>query len=155
MQCIYLKKKGNRILNNLFSFLTAAMGKRSWKMFYVVLRDMILYLYKDEQALRKSSTVGSHNAIRIHHCLASKATDYTKKQHVFRVKTADWAEYLFQTSNTRECQEWIDTLNFVSASLSAPPLPGAVGSQRKFQRPLLPATYTRLNLVSSEWCTFR
>lgn len=116
-------------------------------MFYVVLRDMILYLYKDEQALKKSANVGSHNAIRVHHCLASKASDYTKKQHVFRVKTADWAEYLFQTSNTRECQEWIDTLNFVAASLSAPPLPGAVGSQRKFQRPLLPATYTRLNMV--------
>ena len=116
-------------------------------MFYVVLRDMILYLYKDEQALKKSNTLGSHNAIRIHHCLASKATDYSKKQHVIRLQTSDWAEYLFQTSNTKECQEWIDTINFVAASLSAPPLPGAVGSQRKFQRPLLPASYTRLNMV--------
>lgn len=117
-------------------------------MFYVVLRDMILYLYKDEQALKKSANTGSHNAVRVHHCLASKASDYTKKQHVLRLQTADWAEYLFQTSNTKECQEWIDILNFVAASLSAPPLPGAVGSQKKFQRPLLPATYTRLNLVS-------
>ncbi|XP_045213912.1 PH and SEC7 domain-containing protein 1-like isoform X2 [Mercenaria mercenaria] len=123
-----------------------AVGKRSWKMYYVVLRDMILYLYKDEQALKKASQSGSHNAIRAHHCLASKASDYTKKQHVFRLQTADWAEYLFQTSNTKECQEWIDTLNFVAASLSAPPLPGAVGSQKKFQRPLLPISYTRLNL---------
>ncbi|XP_052791252.1 uncharacterized protein LOC128225212 isoform X2 [Mya arenaria] len=123
-----------------------AVGKRGWKMFFVVLRDMILYLYKDEQALKKSPTLGSHNAIRIHHCLASKASDYSKKQHVFRLQTADWAEYLFQTSNTKECQEWIDTLNFVAASLSAPPLPGACGSQKKFQRPLLPASYTRLNM---------
>ena len=118
-------------------------------MYYVVLRDMILYMYKDEQALKKSiNSTSSHNAIRVHHCLASKASDYTKKQHVFRLQTADWAEYLFQTSNTKECQEWIDTLNYVAAILSAPPLPGAVGSQKKFQRPLLPASYTRLNLVS-------
>ncbi|XP_060576363.1 PH and SEC7 domain-containing protein-like isoform X3 [Ruditapes philippinarum] len=123
-----------------------AVGKRSWKMYYVVLRDMILYLYKDEQALKKSTNTSSHNAVRVHHCLASKASDYTKKQHVFRLQTADWAEYLFQTSNTKECQEWIDTLNYVAAILSAPPLPGAVGSQKKFQRPLLPASYTRLNL---------
>ena len=123
------------------------MGKRGWKMLYVVLRDMILYLYKDEQGMKKNMDA-SHNAIRIHHCLASKAGDYTKKQHVFRLQTADWAEYLFQTSNTKELQEWVDTLNYVAASLSAPPLPGAVGSQKKFQRPLLPVSYTRLNMVS-------
>lgn len=38
-----------------------------------------------------------HNAIRIHHALATRATDYTKKQYVFRLQTADQAEYLFQT----------------------------------------------------------
>lgn len=38
-----------------------------------------------------------HNAIRIHHALATKATDYTKKMFVFRLQTADQAEYLFQT----------------------------------------------------------
>ena len=31
------------------------------------------------------------------HALATKAADYTKKQHVFRVQTSDWAQYLFQT----------------------------------------------------------
>ena len=55
---------------------------------------------------------------------------------------------VFYCSNSKECQEWIDTINFVAASLSAPPLPGGCGSQRKFERPLLPASYTRLNLVS-------
>ena len=44
----------------------------------------------------------------------------------------------------------MDTINLVAASLSAPPLPGAVGSQRKFQRPLMPSSYTRLNLASSQ-----
>jgi PH/SEC7 domain-containing protein len=40
---------------------------------------------------------GSQNVIRIHHSVAFKASDYAKKQHVFRLVTADWAEFLFQT----------------------------------------------------------
>ena len=67
-------------------------------MLYAVLKDMILYQYKDEHHFGKGNYVqSSHNAIRIHHALATKATDYTKKQHVFRLQTSDWAEYLFQT----------------------------------------------------------
>ena len=67
-------------------------------MVYTVLRDLILYQYKDEHQVKKGQFVESaHNVVRIHHALASKASDYTKKQHVFRLQTADWAEFLFQT----------------------------------------------------------
>ncbi|XP_072759646.1 PH and SEC7 domain-containing protein isoform X2 [Anoplolepis gracilipes] len=117
-------------------------GKRGWKMYYCTLRELVLYLHKDEHGFRNDSL---HNAIRIHHALATKATDYTKKQHVFRLQTADQAEYLFQTSDSKELQSWIDTINFVCASFSCQPLAGAVGSQRKFQRPLLPCSHTKLN----------
>ncbi|KAF5305522.1 hypothetical protein FQA39_LY01613 [Lamprigera yunnana] len=121
--------------------------KRSWKMFYCTLRDLVLYLHKDENGFRKNQMSDSlHNAIRIHHSLATKAADYTKKQYVFRLQTADQAEYLFQTSDSKELQSWIDTINFVSASLSAQPLEAAVGSQKKFQRPLLPCSRTKLTL---------
>ncbi|XP_074094619.1 exchange factor for Arf 6 isoform X3 [Cotesia typhae] len=116
-------------------------GKRGWKMYYCTLRELVLYLHKDEHGLRNDSL---HNAIRIHHALATKASDYTKKQHVFRLQTADQAEYLFQTSDSKELQSWIDTINFVCASFSCQPLAGAVGSQRKFQRPLLPCSHTKL-----------
>lgn len=67
-------------------------------MFYCTLRDFVLYLHKDEHGFRKTQLSDNlHNAIRIHHSLATKATDYRKKQHVFRLQTADQAEYLFQT----------------------------------------------------------
>ncbi|ESO89040.1 hypothetical protein LOTGIDRAFT_209989 [Lottia gigantea] len=123
------------------------LGKRSWKMFYAVLRDLILYLYKDEHQYKKGNLVEvASNAIRVHHCLVTKATDYTKKQHVFRLQSAEWAEFLFQTSNSKELQEWMDTLNFVAAAFSAEPLPGALGSKTGFQRPLLPVSYTRKTL---------
>ncbi|XP_063893200.1 PH and SEC7 domain-containing protein isoform X3 [Helicoverpa armigera] len=122
-------------------------GRRGWKMFYCTLRDLVLYLHKDEHGFRRSQMSDNlHNAIRIHHALATKATDYTKKQHVFRLQTADQAEYLFQTSDSKELCSWVETINFVCAAYSAAPLAGAVGSQRKFQRPLLPCTHTKLNM---------
>lgn len=89
-----------------------------------------------------------HNAIRIHHALATKATNYVKKQHVFRLQTAEQAEYLFQTSDSKELQSWIDTINFVCGAFSAPALPGGCGSSKRFQRPLLPCTHTKLSIVS-------
>ncbi|XP_023230017.1 uncharacterized protein LOC111630187, partial [Centruroides sculpturatus] len=123
------------------------LGKRGWKMVYATLRDLVLYLHKDDHGFKKNQLYDSlHNSIRIHHSLATKATDYKKKQHVFRFQTADLAEYLFQTSDSKELQSWVDTLNLVAASLSAPPLASAVGSQKKFQRPLLPVSHTKLNL---------
>ncbi|XP_055315600.1 PH and SEC7 domain-containing protein isoform X2 [Sitodiplosis mosellana] len=122
-------------------------GKRSWKMFFCTLRDLVLYLHKDEHGFNKKQVSDNvHNAIFIHHSLATKATDYQKKQHVFRLQTADQAEYLFQTSDSKELQSWIDTINYVCAAFSTPPLEGGVGSQKRFQRPLLPNSHTKLLL---------
>ncbi|KRT83321.1 Pleckstrin homology domain containing protein [Oryctes borbonicus] len=132
---------------SLCCIFLAPFHKRSWKMFYCTLRDLVLYLHKDENGFRKNQMGDNfHNAIRIHHALATPASDYTKKQYVFRLQTADQAEYLFQTSDSKELQSWIDTINFVCASFSAPPLEAAVGSQKKFQRPLLPCSHTKLSL---------
>lgn len=126
-------------------------------MFYCTLRDpLVMYLHKDERGFHKNQARNDanfvilssfndeilfqlsdnvHNAIRIHHALATKATDYTKKQHVFRLQTADQSEYLFQTSDSKELQSWIDTINFVCASFSAPPLEGkfCANSQISFE----------------------
>lgn len=43
-------------------------------------------------------------------------------------------------------QLWIDGINFAAASLSAPQLAPAVGSEPKFQRPLLPVSHTKLGI---------
>jgi PH/SEC7 domain-containing protein len=124
-----------------------ALGRRGWKMCFATLCDMVLYLHKDERSFKHGAPVGAvSNALRIHHALATPATDYTKKQHVFRLQMSDWSQCLFQTSSSDECQSWISAINYVAAALSAPPLPGAVGSQKKFQRPLMPCSYTRLSL---------
>jgi len=75
---------------------SAPLGKRGWKMFYATLRDMVLYLHNDEHGLKRNA--GHYgNTLHIHHSLAIKATDYIKKNHVFRLQTADMAQYLIQT----------------------------------------------------------
>jgi len=113
------------------------MGKRSWKMFYLTLRDLVLYCFKDEKS---TSFESPQAAIRIHHSLASIAGDYTKKQFVFRLRTADRAEYLFQTSDQKELETWVDTINTVVSRYSAPALSAPCSNSNKFQRPLFPSS---------------
>ena len=67
-------------------------------MWFCVIRDLVLYLHKDEQGAKKVPLGhGEQSAIRLHHALAVRAHDYSKKEHVFRLQTADQAEYLLQT----------------------------------------------------------
>ena len=120
------------------------LGKRSWRMFFLTLRDMVLYCFKDEKSLTFDDFSA---AIRIHHGLAVRASDYTKKQFVFRLHTCDRAEYLFQTSDEKELLTWIDAINYVVASYSAPQLPAACSSSAKFQRPLMPSSKSSLDMA--------
>ncbi|KAM3599437.1 uncharacterized protein V6R79_005494 [Siganus canaliculatus] len=111
-------------------------GKRGWKTFYGVLRGMVLYLQKDDYQKDQPT---HEEVVSVHHSLAAQASDYTKKPHVFRLQTADWRVFLFQASSKAEMNSWINRINLVSALHSSPPFPAAVGSQRRFFRPILPA----------------
>uniref|UniRef100_A0A4W3J1N6 Pleckstrin and Sec7 domain containing 3, like n=1 Tax=Callorhinchus milii TaxID=7868 RepID=A0A4W3J1N6_CALMI len=120
-------------------------GRRGWKTFYAVLKGMILYLQKDEYKPEKHlSEEDLKNAISIHHALAIKATDYEKRPNVLKLKTADWRVFLFQAQNPEEMESWINKINLVATVFSAPPFPAAIGSQKRFSRPLLPATTTKM-----------
>ncbi|XP_012791154.2 PH and SEC7 domain-containing protein 3 isoform X2 [Sorex araneus] len=120
-------------------------GKRGWKTFYAVLKGTVLYLQKDEFKPEKAlAEEDLKNAVSVHHALASRATDYDKKPNVLKLKTADWRVLLFQAQSPEEMQGWINKINCVAAVFSAPPFPAAIGSQKKFSRPLLPATTTKL-----------
>ncbi|XP_063776063.1 PH and SEC7 domain-containing protein 3 isoform X2 [Pseudophryne corroboree] len=121
-------------------------GKRGWKTFYAILKGTVLYLQKDEYKPEKAlSEDDLKNAVSVHHALASKATDYEKRPNVLKLKTADWRVFLFQAQSTEEMDSWINKINCVAAVFSAPPFPAAIGSQKKFSRPLLPATTTKLS----------
>ncbi|XP_068562338.1 PH and SEC7 domain-containing protein 4 [Cebidichthys violaceus] len=112
-------------------------GKRGWKTFYGVVKGMVLYLQKDDY--RRDQPI-DEEVVSLHHSLAEQAADYTKKPHVFRLQTADWRVLLFQASSKMEMYSWICRINLVSALHSSPPFPAAVGSQRRFCRPILPSS---------------
>ncbi|XP_029466553.1 PH and SEC7 domain-containing protein 1 [Rhinatrema bivittatum] len=121
-------------------------GKRGWKTFHGILKGMILYLQKEEYKPGKSlSEEDLKNAISIHHSLATRASDYNKRPNVFYLRTADWRVFLFQAQNTEQMHSWITRINVVAAMFSAPPFPAAIGSHKKFSRPLLPSATTRLS----------
>ncbi|XP_023653468.2 PH and SEC7 domain-containing protein 2 isoform X2 [Paramormyrops kingsleyae] len=121
-------------------------GRRGWKKFYAVLKGTILYLQKDEYKPDKDlSEVDLKNAVRIHHALATRASDYSKKPNVLKLKTSDWRVFLFQAPSEEEMMSWILRINLVAALFSAPAFPAAIGSMKKFCRPLLPSSSTRLS----------
>ncbi|XP_026257050.1 PH and SEC7 domain-containing protein 2 isoform X2 [Urocitellus parryii] len=125
--------------------MDAPRGRRGWKKFYAVLKGTILYLQKDEYRPDKALSEGDlKNAIRVHHALATKASDYSKKSNVLKLKTADWRVFLFQAPSKEEMLSWILRINLVAAIFSAPAFPAAVSSMKKFCRPLLPSCTTRL-----------
>ncbi|XP_007569104.1 PH and SEC7 domain-containing protein 2 [Poecilia formosa] len=124
-------------------------GKRGWKPFFAELKGMTLYLQKHDY--RKEHPV-TEDMVGVHHSLAEPAADYTKKPHVFRLQTADWRVFLFQASSKAEMNSWICRINLVSALHSSPPFPAAVGSQRRFFRPILPASKSAHSLERQLQC---
>uniref|UniRef100_A0A673VWF4 Pleckstrin and Sec7 domain containing 2 n=1 Tax=Salmo trutta TaxID=8032 RepID=A0A673VWF4_SALTR len=125
-------------------------GRRGWKKFYAVLKGMILYLQKDEYKADAELCEGDlKNAVRIHHALATRATDYSKRPNVLKLKTSDWRVFLLQAPSEEEMMSWIFRINLVAALFSAPAFPAAIGSMKTFCRPLLPSSSTRLNQVHS------
>ncbi|XP_077358799.1 PH and SEC7 domain-containing protein 1-like isoform X2 [Festucalex cinctus] len=125
-------------------------GKRGWKTFYAILKGLILYLQKGEYRADKPLTDDDlKNAVSIHHSLAIRAADYSKRANVFYLRTADWRLFLFQAPNAEQMHSWITCINTVAASFSAPPLPpataAAVASHKKFSRPLLPGNMSKLS----------
>ncbi|XP_072409913.1 PH and SEC7 domain-containing protein 3-like, partial [Chiloscyllium punctatum] len=115
-------------------------GKRRWKTFYAILKGTVIYLMKEELGPSKQA---SEEAISIHHSLACRAEEYNKRPHVFRLKTADWRIFLFQAENAEQMSSWITRINLVAAMFSSPPFPAAVGSKRKFNRPILPSVTSK------------
>ncbi|XP_076830152.1 uncharacterized protein psda isoform X2 [Brachyhypopomus gauderio] len=121
-------------------------GRRGWKTFYAILKGLVLYLQKGEyRADKQLSDEDLKNAVSIHHSLALRAADYSKRPNVFYLRTADWRVFLFQAPNAEQMQSWITRINTVAALFSAPPFPPAIGSQKRFSRPLLPGSSTKLS----------
>lgn len=58
------------------------------------------------------------------------------------------------TRTPEEMNSWITRINLVAAMFSSPPFPAAVGSQRRFYRPILPSAPCKQDLVGAEIKTY-
>ncbi|KAJ6657065.1 hypothetical protein lerEdw1_002810 [Lerista edwardsae] len=76
------------------------------------------------------------------HYVSADTEDKAKEMSVTPGTLTDLS--LFHRS-PEEMESWINKINSVAAVFSAPPFPAAIGSQKKFSRPLLPASTTKLS----------
>ena len=68
---------------------------RSWKTVYAVLKAKALYMYKDKK-MAQDNLEYEEKPVKLAESEVEVANDYTKRKNVFRVKTEQGSEYLFQ-----------------------------------------------------------
>ncbi|KAK6749156.1 hypothetical protein RB195_001638 [Necator americanus] len=113
-------------------------GRRGWREWYARLRGLVLYLGRDDSDKKRSRYETFNNAILLHHAFAEPAPDYKKKQYIFRVRTANLGEFLFQTTSSAEVEDWVMQINFACARFSSRALPPPACSGGAFSRARLP-----------------
>ncbi|KAK1905413.1 PH and SEC7 domain containing protein 1, partial [Dissostichus eleginoides] len=86
------------------------------------------------RADRDLSEEDARNAVSIHHSLAMRAADYSKRPNVFYLRTADWRVFLLQAPTPEQMQSWITRINVVAAMFSAPPFPKVKGREMDEQK---------------------
>ena len=98
---------------------------RAWEKYYCALTNDRLSFYKDAKHLRSGRQV-SDDLIFDSSTNVAPATDYRKKNHVFRIKLQGGNEYLFHAKDDVEMNEWITAINssITSATSSETTSPG-------------------------------
>lgn len=111
-------------------------------MYFCRLKELLLVLSIDETS--KSTPQNTHS-LKLHHAFATVAVDYRKRPHVFRLFLADRSQFLYQSSDSREMNSWIEMINFNAARFSSPALEAPCSNTGRFERPLLPSSVTRMS----------
>ncbi|XP_065222375.1 spectrin beta chain isoform X1 [Planococcus citri] len=96
---------------------TKKASSRSWEKMYIRLQGSTICCYKDQKSA-KNHPDGYYKGelpIELRDGSVEKATDYTKKNNVFRVKTAGGAEYLFQPKedDSVDMQTWVSSISSI------------------------------------------
>ncbi|XP_063228722.1 spectrin beta chain isoform X7 [Bacillus rossius redtenbacheri] len=91
---------------------TKKATNRSWDKIYVVLRGNLLFFYKDQKSFKSApeSLFKNESPVDLRGGTAVVATDYVKRKHVFRVKLANGAEYLFHAKDDEELNQWMSRI---------------------------------------------
>ncbi|KAL0280603.1 UNVERIFIED_CONTAM: hypothetical protein PYX00_001846 [Menopon gallinae] len=91
---------------------TKKASNRSWDKVYVVMKGPQLLFYKDLKSYKAAPDVYLKNEqpLDLRRGSTEVAQDYTKKKHVFRLKTANGAELLFQAKDDEEMNQWVQAI---------------------------------------------
>jgi len=83
---------------------------RSWKTVYAVLKAKALYMYKDKK-MAQDNLEYEEKPVKLAESEVEVANDYTKRKNVFRVKTEQGSEYLFQAENEILMKDWVKIID--------------------------------------------
>ena len=89
---------------------------------YVVLKKGVLLTYKDQKHAKNEPETYYRGEVPLvlKEVTVEVASNYTKKKHVFRLKLANGAEYLFQAKEDPEMEQWIEKVNSAVESVHSP-----------------------------------
>ncbi|XP_076171630.1 spectrin beta chain isoform X4 [Ptiloglossa arizonensis] len=92
---------------------TKKASNRSWHKVYMVVRGQSLYVYTDQKSYKAApdQPYKGETPLDLRGATITVANDYTKKKHVFRVKSQSGSDFLFQAKDDVEMNEWVTVLN--------------------------------------------
>ncbi|XP_077537730.1 spectrin beta chain isoform X4 [Haemaphysalis longicornis] len=102
---------------------TKKASNRSWEKLYLVIRGATLAVYKDQKHYRQEPEghYRGETPVDLRTATAERATDYTKKKHVFRLKLSNGGEFLFQAKDEEELSQWLQQLQAAIGEATAGP----------------------------------
>ena len=92
---------------------TKKASNRSWNKICVVLKATQILFYLDQKTYRTrpEDTFRSELPVDLIGGKAEVAADYTKRKHVFRLRLANGADYLFQAEDDDQMNVWVNSIN--------------------------------------------
>eukprot|EP00096_Caligus_rogercresseyi_P005117 TRINITY_DN1_c1_g1_i5.p1 TRINITY_DN1_c1_g1~~TRINITY_DN1_c1_g1_i5.p1 ORF type:complete len:2388 (+),score=778.70 TRINITY_DN1_c1_g1_i5:189-7352(+) len=94
--------------------MTKRAKARSWDRVCVVLKGTALSFFKDQKTYKSSPESGT--AIDLKGATAEIASNYVKKDNVFRLKLSNGGEYLFQAKDAEEMSQWVNSISIQAAA---------------------------------------
>ncbi|XP_043918147.1 spectrin beta chain, non-erythrocytic 4-like [Protopterus annectens] len=86
-------------------------SNRSWVNIYCTLSKGEMGFYKDAKNKSAGSTHNGEPLLNLHNTSCEIAKDYKKKKNVFKMRTSDGSEYLFQAKDEEEMKTWITAIS--------------------------------------------
>lgn len=105
--------EGTLIRKHEWETQTKKASNRSWEKAYIILQNSELSCYKDLKHAKSDPNTRLHHEppINLTGATCDRAHDYTKRPHVFRLRIATGAEYLFQCKDDAELESWIQKMS--------------------------------------------